>query len=350
MKKTMVIFGLLAVLGFVISGCSSSVDPVETGTTLEDFGSFKPTDESPNFDDADIAELTTEAEEVEVADPAALSPIVTAVENADVPEIYTMRVVWGNLERDSGVTDLTDWSGTLTLSRGAVIVKRTIRFEPGQDYLLPRYDSLGIIHPEVLNYVSKTSWHFDGLRLNLYIPPSVTDEVVTLTYESENLSMTFNIDELEDLDTLISIGFGNAISFQSISYDPTVSTRGSLAGRWGRDDEGNGIFYGKWIGAHGNLMGTLKGEWGTDEEGNQVFAGKYIDINGQFEGLIKGVWAIRGVGHNAAGHFKGRIYNSELEPIGMLKGHFKRGNNCKSGYFAGRWCVGCPNFSTDETL
>ncbi len=349
MKRNMILLGLLALFAFAFSACSStSTEPADAGATIEDFGSYKPTDEAPNFGDDDIAELTTEAEEVDVDDPVALSPVVDSTETDTNPDIYSMRIAWGNLESDSGVAELTDWSGTLTLSRGGIVVKKTIRFEPGQDYLLPRYDSLGVIHPEVLNYVSATSWHFDGLRVNLYIPPSVTDEVVTLTYESPQLSMTFAMDELEELDTLVSIGFGNAISFQSMRFDPASKARGGLVGRWGRDDAGNGIFYGKWMSTRGGLMGTLDGEWGTDEDGNQVFAGKYIDINGQFEGLIKGAWKIRGNGANATGHFTGRIYNADLEPIGKLKGHFKRGNNRKGGYFAGWWCVECLNSLRDE--
>ncbi|MEZ5360519.1 MAG: hypothetical protein R3F48_17025 [Candidatus Zixiibacteriota bacterium] len=351
MKRNLILLGLLAVIAFALGACSSNTtEPADTGTTLEDFGSYKPTDEEPNFGDEAVAELTTEAEEADFADPVALSPVVDSVENQDYPDIFAMRIVWGNLEQDSGVTELTDWSGTLTLSRGAIVVKRTIRFEPGQDYILPRYNDSGVYIPEELSYVSQTSWHFDGLRLNLYIPPSVTDEVVTLTYESPQLSITFTMDELEDLDTLINIGFGNAISFQAMRFDPASLTHGGLTGRWGRDEEGNGIFYGTWMSSTGELMGTLMGDWGVDEDGKPVFAGKYIDINGQFEGLIKGQWRINGLGENATGHFAGRIYNADLEPIGKLFGHFKRGTVRKSGYFAGRWCVGCPNIVTDETL
>lgn len=349
MKRNLVLLGLLAVVAFMLGACSSnSTEPADTGTTLDDFGTYKPTDEAPNFGDADVAELTTEAEETDYADPVALSPVVDSVENLDHPDIFAMRIVWGNLEQDSGVTDLTDWSGTLTLSRGAVVVKRTIRFEPGQDYLLPRYNDSGVYIPEELRFVSQTSWHFDGLRLNLYIPPSVTDEIVTLTYESPQLSITFTMDELEELDTLVNIGYGNAISFQSMRFEPASHLRGGLIGRWGRDDEGNGIFYGTWKNTAGTLMGTLKGEWGTDEDGNPVFAGKYIDINGQFEGLIKGKWRINGNGANATGHFAGRIYNADLEPIGKLHGHFKRGMTRKGGFFAGRWSVGIPTTMADE--
>ena len=352
MKRYLVILGLLAVFGFVIGGCSQTTDPVDDSAAIEDFGSYKATDESPNFGDADIAELTSTVEEVEVADPIATSPIVTAVEAQDIPSIYTMRIVWGNLERDSGVTELTDWSGTLTLSRGAIVVKRTIRFEPGQDYLLPRYNDSGVYVPEQLGWVSQTSWNIDGLRINVYIPPSEIDpdEAVTLTYESPQLTMSFTTDDLGELDTLVDIGYGNAISFQSMRFDPTEATRGALAGRWGRDDDGNGIFYGTWIGAHGRLMGTLEGTWGFDENNKPVFAGKYIDVDGKFQGLFKGVWRIRGLGANAAGHFTGRIYNADREPIGVMKGHFKKGETRTGGYFAGRWCVGCPNTMMDEVL
>ena len=285
------------------------------------------------------------AAEEAVADPVAFSSLVDSVENEDQPDIFCFRMAWGNLSRDSGVTELTDWSGKLTVSRGAIVATHVIKFESEQDSLLPRDNESGVFVPEELNWVSQTSWHFDGIASRLYFPPSVTREVVTITYESEQLTISFTMDELYSLDTLIEIGFGNAISFQAMECEPNAGRRGAVMGRWGRDEDGNGIFYGRWISNNGLLIGSLRGEWGVDEDGNQVFVGKYIDRDGKFEGFIKGNYNRRGQGHGAAGHFWGKIYNAEREPIGVLKGHYKPGDTRRGGYFAGRWCVGGDCFS-----
>ena len=352
MKRMSILLVLLAALGLVFGGCSSTTDPTTPTSNLEDFGDYTAENEAPNFGNPDIAELTADDSEKPIDDPVALSPVVDSVENLEHPDIFCLRVVWGNLQGDTGVTDLTDWSGSLTLSRGAVVVTHTIRFEPGQDYLLPRYNDSGFYVPEELHWVSQTSWHFDGLATRLFFPPVVVDtsdtnavepEPVTVTYESPQLTITFTMDELEDLDTLVSIGFGNAVSFQAQRCDRMPHLKGHLIGRWGRDDEGNGIFYGRWLSNRGRLMGTLEGEWGIDTTGARVFVGKYIDTEGNFTGFIKGLWRDRGRGRNASGQFRGRIYDADREPIGVLKGHFKKGETRKGGYFAGRWCVGCNN-------
>jgi hypothetical protein len=345
MRSLALLLSLTLAIGFILGGCSSSTDPVDTQTTnLNEFGTYKATDEEPNFGDPDIAELIAESVEDAYDDPVAQMPLVDSVENAVAPDIFCFRMIWGNLPRDSGVTDLTDWSGTLTMSRGAVVVTHLIRFEPGQDYLLPRYNDEGYYVPEELRWVSKTSYHIDGLATRLYVPPSVTDDLVTVTYESPQLTITFTVDDLQDLDTLIAVGYGNAISFQAIRYEPGHGNphHGTLAGRWGRDENGNGIFYGRWISARGRIMGTLKGNWGVDSTGNRIFVGKYIDTAGRFEGFVKGTWRENLLSFSPlpTGTFSGRIYNADREPIGLLKGHFHRGNSRRTGYFAGKWCVG----------
>jgi len=256
-------------------------------------------------------------------------------------------MVWGNLEGDSGVTDRTDWSGTLTISRGAIIVTKTIRFEPDQDYLLPRANDSGIYIPEELGWVSYTVGGIDGIATRLLVPPSTTDDIVTVTYESSQLTISFDVNELETLDTLISIGADNAISFEATKCEPqtNVSRRGHLIGRWGRDENGEGIFYGRWMTATGRVIGSLRGNWGVDSTGAQIFVGKYIDLDGNFLGFIKGVWRDRGMGMMACGQFRGRIFNADREPIGVLKGHFKKGDTRWGGYFAGLWCIGGDCFS-----
>ncbi len=333
-----------AALGLVVAGCSSSTDPADPYLTdLEDFGQYTSDAEAPAFGDPDIEELITAEQEFD--DPVALLPPVDSIGNQIRTDMFCFRMLWGNLARDTGVTELTDWSGSLTVSRGAVLVTHTIRFEPGQDYLLPRYSVDVYPNPGALrwvSWVSKTSVHLDGIATQLLIPPSFTREVVTVTYESPQLTIGFTINELEALDTLITIGFGNAISFHATRCEPQphVPTRGHLVGRWGRNEDGQGIFFGRWMTSFGRVIGSVRGRWGVDETGAQIFVGKYIDRSGNFKGFVKGIWRIRGEGHNVYGQFRGRIFNADREPIGALRGHFKRGDSRWGGWFAGLWCIG----------
>jgi hypothetical protein len=345
MKKTILFLFVPVLTAFLLAACSSTTEPENPAADLEDFGSFTAADEQPAFGDPDVEALMDV--ETETRDPIALSPSVDSLENQARAAVYCLRMVWGNLEGDSGVTELTDWSGTLKLSRGAIIVTHTIRFEPGQDSLLPRWDNSTFRVPQELSWVSKTAGGIDGIATRLLIPPSVTDDIVTVSYESEQLSITFDVYALEDLDTLISIGPGNAISFEAMRCEPPTSVprHGHLIGRWGRDDSGQGIFYGRWMTSRGRVIGAVRGNWGIDSTGAQVFVGKYIDREGKFLGFVKGIWRIRGWGAYAAGQFRGRIYNADREAIGVLKGHFKRGYTRRGGYFAGLWCVGRGCFS-----
>ena len=346
MKRKIFFIALLASLGLVLGGCTSSTDPAETAIAdLEDFGRYEAVDEaSADFGDADLARLLADTEEEPYDDPVALSPAVADIENDTNTARYCFRMIWGNLLRDAKAAQLTDWSGSLTISRGAIVVTHTIRFEPGQDYLLPRYNQEGYYIPEELHWVSYTSVHVDGIATRLYIPPSVTDEVVTVTYHSEQLDISFTIDELEALDTLINVGYGNAILFQAMRCEPGTGgpTRGHLSGVWTRDEEGLGVFYGRWMSAGGVFMGTVRGEWGFDSTGSRVFVGKWVDINGRFEGLVKGTWSPNP--HNISarpnGFFRGRIYDADRNPIGVLRGHYSMGATRPAGFFAGQWCVG----------
>lgn len=336
--KFMMLLAALALIGLTFGGCSVSSTEATDTDVIEDageFGEFTVGDEEPAFDDPDIAQMLTD--ETDFSDPVATLPEIVEAESNEGTDIFCLRMVWGNLEGDSGVANLTDWSGSLTLSRGGIVVARLIRFEPSQDYILPRYDDSGYFVPEQLRWVSQTSWHLDGLVTRVIIPPSVTDEVVTLTYESDQLSITFPVDQLAELDTLIIIGFGNAISFQATQFQPQGHRYGTLSGRWGRDDAGNGIFHGLWYNAAGTIAGTVRGRYGTDSTGSNIFVGKYIYNNGLFGGLLKGRWNTEtqnGVGY---GRFNGLIYNDQRVPIGSLNGHFKRGQNRTNGFFAGRW-------------
>lgn len=342
MKRILLLLSMAAALALT-AGCSSTTTSTPA-PAVEDFGAYTVTDEAPAFDDPDLKAVV--AEEVVYDDPATQLPAVDSLENSDSSAVYCFRVVWGNLAADTGVTTPTDWSGKLTLSNGAVIVTRVIRFDEGEDSLI--LDTNGSSLPNSVAWVSATMTGSDGLALRLIVPPSPTDEIVTVAFASSQLSITFSLDQLDALDTMVVVGYGNAASFQSFRCDGGYR-HGALAGVWGRDTTGLGIFYGTWISNNGRIIGTVRGDWGTDSAGQKYFVGKYINETGGFEGLVKGNWYLRGVGKGAAGHFAGLIYDADKEPVGVLKGHFKPGDSRRTGYFAGRWCIGGECFATPAT-
>lgn len=346
--KKMVFLAMLALAGpglFIGCGNDNATQPESQSDIADEFGGFTPTDEPPAFGDADLAALV--GGDVEFDDPMFDDPVV---ENdiRSATAIYSMRIIWGRMEYDSTVTAVTDWTGSLSVSWGAIAVRRTIRFEPATDWILPRTDR------RVVEFVSKTTVHNDGLHINIYQPPSVTDDIKTITFETAPYSVTFDVNTLVKMDTLIELGDGNAVSIQAHKITPQACPRGFLAGLWGRDEDGNRIFMGHWMSANGALMGYLRGNWGEeiDDVKYNVFYGKYIDINGQFEGLIRGTYgpvspanALTVVGR--VGYFRGYYYDANGNVLGVLGGHYRPVKNLGYGVFFGRWKQFCAAITSN---
>ncbi|MEW5923011.1 MAG: hypothetical protein AB1746_03400 [Candidatus Zixiibacteriota bacterium] len=350
---------ILGLLGF-LAGCSedtASPSDDDLLTAAEEFGGYIPTDESAAFGDPVLLD-EMDADKI-YNDEFAAIPAVDSIIDESVEGAYALRILWGSLRYDSTITEITDWSGSLTISRGAEIVRRTIKFEDGQDYILDRTDRTKI------EWVSLTSVHFDGIFVNIYIPPVETDdsamiaeEPVTVTFETEPFTVSFSIDEIAALDTIYYLEDSiNAVSFRGFKVEPMGCPNGFLDGHWGTDTTGQGVFSGRWIASNGMLAGFLQGEWGQDSAGANYFVGKYIDVNGRFEGLLKGTYrwlpfgAMNGLQdgqtkRHGGGRFFGHFYNAELTPIGVLKGRFgmpKYDTDCDKGYFFGRWKKFCSS-------
>lgn len=353
---TTLIFGLF---GF-LAGCgedTTSPSNDDLTTAMQEFGGYMPTDESAAFGDPVLLD-EMDADKI-YNDEFAASPAVDSIIDESIDGAYMLRILWGSLLYDSTITDLTDWSGSLTISRGAEIVRRTLEFEDGQDYILERTDRT------MIEWVSLTSVSFDGIQVNIYIPPVETDdtlmiaeEPVTLTFATGPFTVSFNIDELPALDTIYYLEDSvNAVSFRGFKVQPMGCPNGFLDGRWGLDSTGMGVFNGRWIASNGMLAGFVQGEWGQDSAGANYFVGKYIDVNGQFEGLLKGTYrwlpmgAMNGVQdgqlkRHGGGRFFGHFYNAELTPIGVLRGRFglpKENTDDDMGYFFGRWKKFCSS-------
>lgn len=361
MLKRILVLTLLSGLLAFMAGCSKdSASPEQELSIAQQFGGFTPTDEAPNFGDPDLtAGLAVEAEYNDIyLDSLDYDSVV----NLPAINAYALRIIWGSPCFDSTITELTDWTGSLSMSRGGMILRRTIGFEPNQDYILPRTDR------KLIEWVSFTSVHHDGIFVYLFVPPfdslldsMAVDTPVTVTFDTEPFEFSFRLDDLSRLDTVFYLDDSvNVVAFRAFKITPRLCPGGFLEGKWGVDSTGQGIFKGRWISRNGMLAGYVKGIWGPDTLNDipRAFYGKWIDVTGRFEGLLKGVYrphpnwnADETAFSRAGGKFFGYFYDANANPLGALKGHYMMPrwfSDDGMGYFAGRWKTFCGRSIDDD--
>ncbi|MBU0982954.1 MAG: hypothetical protein KKA42_03725 [candidate division Zixibacteria bacterium] len=367
---------LLAVSSLMVwgIGCSDSPsqpDQADNPNYVDDFGGYTPTDEAPGFGDPDL--IDSENDEEPVTDVLLSSPEVASLIDDPMSGRFHLRVIWGQLRYDSSVTTPTDWTGSLSVTRGALLTTRLIAWELNQDFLLPRTERT------LIEWQSTTTVHHDGLAFDLFVPAPelmidtliVVDtlgdtsfvydtldvEPVVVTFETGPYTRSFTLGELAALNEVVYVDDvdSNAVAFYGLQMYPNDCRKGMLAGHWGYDENGDGVFVGRWHSQHGALAGYVEGHWGVDDNGDRVFFGKWISRTGRFEGLLKGTWRANpsvdnsngtdnGTGHaygHSGGKFEGRIYDADQNPIGALKGNFRSNPHFPDGWFQGRWKLDC---------
>lgn len=368
---------MLSAVLFVAS-CSDNPADSENQNSAADFGGLTATDEAPAFGDPAFVSLAADLSGEQVSDQILVDDSGAAEMDRD-PAIgrFALRVIWGKPHLDSTVTSATDWSGSLSVSRGGVVVRRKIRFEEGQDELLPRDDR------QVIEWVSQTTVHNDGLLFEVFnplhpdsiridtmvVPDTISgDSIVTidttvfrspleLTFDTEPLTISFSVEQLAALDTVIYVSDSSVVIFQSTKIDGELCPRGYLAGGWGVNGSGEHVFRGVWMTYHGEVSGFVRGAWGVNDDGRQFFVGKWISESGRFEGFVRGAWSEFLEFHaddssfaHASGGFRGGIFNADHLPIGMLRGLFWSSDQVEAGgdsdgalrgHFAGKWALAC---------
>lgn len=364
------LFSLFAALLLVWAvGCSNnSTDTSATDQVNlnDEFAGLTTASEAPGFGDPEL--LAAEDEEIAVDDPVAAAAEVVTMTNDLASGYFKFRAVWGHLRLDTTETVATSFDGSLEISRGAVIIQRTIRFELAQDYIVPR------VERTLLEWVSTTTVHNDGIVADLIVPalmetydttttPVVdtlgdTTWVITIdtippdttpvevTFTAGAYSRTFSLSELAALDTVVMLDDSNEIAIQA--FQRTRCGKGSMSGRWGVNEEGQGEFCGLWIDRTGSMAGWVKGYWGVNDEGRRVFAGKWINMAGTFEGFVAGTWkphpnenASEVARNRAGGSFEGHLYNANHEAVGDLAGKYKSSEHVRGGFFQARWKHHC---------
>lgn len=343
----------LAILALA-AGCGTApTQQVEQNPMDLEWGGYTTASEAPAFGRPELSARAQE--EVSPNDAVAAEMLGGGGMHDTRPPFLALRVVWGRMEYDSTNTTPTVWDGKISVSDGRLGVVRVIRFEPATDHLLPRTDR------RVVEWVSQTTVHNDGLLLIIGLPrpeppdsgsdTSVVDTMppdtlppalpdVVVSFETGPLTISFTLDEVANLDRLISVDGGNAVMFNGTLVDTDECPRGFLSGDWTHHPDSTfGSFNGTWSSDDGALTGFVEGRFGVNSHGRRVFFGKYIDANGQFEGFLRGVWqpASR---EPSGGSFKGVFYTPIGLPAGRLHGRWAADEQ-GVGTFQGVWKTHC---------
>lgn len=362
---------LVAALAMLGSGCQPSSDGAvssipagsESAQVIDlnsPTGGLTPTDEEPAFGEA--GEFEALANEASVRDPYENDAGVQNMLRVRGARLFQFRAIWGRLPSliDTSATDRcpVDWSGTLHLEGGIIVIKKTIAFEPA--------DSIMRVDRSTISWVSHTGPHVDGIHVQLVIPARPVDSLAAIRLELKTgpYSRTFTIEELVALNLVVPVDrCGNAISITSV-LAPVGCPHGQLMGGWkatppdtvSQPDSTNaggvvqGVFRGVWVGAHGLISGHLKGVYGLNSSGERVFFGKYIDSKGRFMGILRGTFGPSGEMaldedpngnvRRPHGRFAGEWIDGKVNVQGRLRGHWIAAEDGR-GLFHGVWGMRC---------
>jgi hypothetical protein len=329
-------FSLSILAVFALAGCSAAVSP---WATTDDPHTVQSALDAPNGD------LTTRNEQPAFNDPAVQAIEGFTAEGADTQDLtleaakvqgvqsYHVAVIWGHLPpaHDADPSDLAptimDWTGSVSVSAGAIGVDRVIRFDYG-DRLLARQDA------QTVGFISHTLPHVDGLYLHVVIPPNATP---SLHFATKSLTTDLDLGGLgKEPGGVVTLQDGRNGLFY-VGFRDDGCTRGLLFGRWHKLVPSVGMFRGVVSNAHGDRIGNVRGIWGHAPKRNaNVFFGKYIDNDGDHRGLFGGEYG--------AGRFAGVWGTVDPNDVGTLEGYYSDGyeRGDGRGVFVGRWSENCP--------
>ncbi len=341
MKVSLAIVALAAVV-IAVSGCETFLSSGEENEQLAtlDYGGYTTQNEQPAFGDSEL--LTSYSDGEPYDDEMADDPRVRNAERHGGARRYTLRLLWGKLDRPDTTIDpgencpVTDWPGSITVTGGIVIIRRLIRFEPGDYIVRPRKG------PDSVEWVSHTKGHIDGILFKIIDTPDPQgmEASNTLTIRTPLYSVEIALSDLEDYRDFVVFDDCNKISIVATETSPQVCPRGFMEGRWIPESDTSGFFKGIWIAVDGAIAGYLRGHY-TIDEGNRVLYGKWITRSGHFAGLLKGKWVpFASPSSGPDGYFDGHWVDETFTIRGFFKGHYCI---CDStgGFFHGRWKRGC---------
>lgn len=304
----------------------------------EDSGGLDMNDSEPLFGEPEMFADAAIEPDTAVADPMASDPETASTLAAPDAALYQAIVLWGQMPPDFHNQDGHEWDGTISINRGAMLVRRTIGFEDATDALEPRTDRRSV------SFLSMTLPLVDGLVLTIADPqPSSADPlVVTYTAASGAVFSATIADLVSGVQSMAVDESGNRIAAAAMPRAIDPCAHGTLRGRWHRVEEGRGRLIGVVSSADGETVGHMLGVYGRRASGEQVFFGKYIASDGTFRGLFAGGYR--------DGRFLGKWIVRDDPDHGVLAGEYRETIDGPEtgGLFVGRWAETSCNLRLDR--
>ncbi|MFH0900487.1 MAG: hypothetical protein V2A73_07645, partial [Pseudomonadota bacterium] len=329
-------------------GCGQSLED-ETQVVSEalegDFGEMSEENEEQNFDDPAMVDEEIEGGDTDAADDTLdTDPTANAAEN-DTANVHRARVLllWGRLHPQPKATDVTDWSGKISVANGAVRVLRLVRFEKGDHIVRPRSDI------RTLDFASATAPGRDGLLLEVVAHPSLNTDggKVKLTFDTVPIKYELVLEQgMKPVDLVKVDEVGNAFAYMILPPRPVeICEAGYILGHWLRAGTADGRTVGhiraRYLDDEGQLLGKIRGIYGERKNHSQVFFAKAISTEGEFQAVLAGRYRL--------GRFGGLIINRSRVIDGLVYGFYGEGARIDDdkGFIIGRWARKCGE-SIDE--
>jgi hypothetical protein len=286
-------------------------------------GGYTTADEAPMFGASDEFDAAAIEADTPVADTMAQDQTVVAMAGAPSTDGRDVILVWGRIPGQPLAQQGRDWSGQLQISRGALIVGRTIGFEDRTDHLLPRTSK------DTVPFASVTKPFVDGLALRVLDPTPAATDPLTLTYTSADGATTYSLDlaQLATGPLVVDAGDGFKVVAAAVR-DNDSCEHGFMRGRWHQVTQHLGVYRGLVVGPEGAIIGHVRGIYGQRQNGDRVMFGKFIDDAGHFKGILAGTYG--------SGDFAAKWITKDGDH-GLVKGKYIESPNVAGGLFAAKW-------------
>ena len=304
-----------------VNDATTPVEEVKSDLELDN-GGFDTSDELAEFGQGALFADAAIESSSDVTDE--MTDDVTAMDVAGV-EAHDISLIWGKLPPDLTATDGVDWSGTLELSRGGMLIRRRLGFEEATDRVLPRTTR------EVIEIESRTRPFADGLALRVFDDRPNDPDPIRLTYRSVDGARvhTFDLRDLADGPVVRNEGDGNRMVAVGRRRNDSCA-HGVMRGRWHALAPNAGVYLGVVANAAGLPIGHVRGIYGERRNGDSVLFGKFIDRTGRFTGIINGNYDAQ------SDTFEARWLDRQGDH-GVLHGVFFEGPSLRGGAYVARW-------------
>src|ERR1044071_5942725 len=112
-----------------VNNASGVEDTAEVQSNLElENGGLDTSDELPQFGEQDVFAQAQIEQDAPAADPMATDPAIAELDTSTAAR-HRVLIAWGKMPADPTATDGRDWSASLRLSRGGMVISRTAGFE-----------------------------------------------------------------------------------------------------------------------------------------------------------------------------------------------------------------------------